>query len=84
MMEERGAPFYYDQPEGCERVITIFSITESYYEYVIGLMANSDITWHGNMTEKGLVQPVKIFSNIQGGTGIFACCTPTKTRVSLQ
>lgn len=84
MMEERGAPFYYNQPEGCERVITIFSITESYYKYVIGLMANSDITWHGNMTEKGLVQPVKIFSNIQGGTGIFACCTPTRTKVSLQ
>ena len=83
VMVEKGAPFIYSASEDRERVITIFSITEAYYKYLITLLANSDITWHGEMTEKGLVQPVKIFSNIQGGTGILACTTPVKARVYL-
>lgn len=81
---EQGAPFIYSMAEGRERTFTIFSITEAYYRYLVTLMANSDITWHGDMTEKGLVQPVKVFSNIQGGTGILACTTPTRMKISLQ
>lgn len=83
VMVERGAPFIYTTSEERERVVTIFSITEAYYRYLVTLLANSDITWHGDMTEKGLVQPVKIYSNIQGGTGILACITPARTNVVL-
>lgn len=83
VLVERGAPFKYFNAEDRERVVTIFSITEAYYHYLITLLANSDLTWHGDMTEKGLLQPVKVFSNVKGGTGIFACTTPERGRVML-
>lgn len=80
---ERGAPFRYFVAEDCERVVTIFSVTEAYYRYLVTLLANYDLTWHGDMTEKGLVQPVKVFSNVQGGTGIFACTSPERAWTTL-
>ena len=83
VLVERSAPFMYFAAEDRERVVTIFSITEAYYRYMVTLLANFDVTWHGDMTEKGLVQPMKIFSNVSGGTGIFACTTPERVRIAL-
>ena len=80
---ERGAPFIFFPAEDRERVVTIYSITEAYYRYMVTLLANYDLTWHGDMTEKGLVQPVKVFSNVSGGTGILACATPARTTITL-
>ena len=48
------------------------------------MMANDpDATWQGKMTELGLAEPTKVYSNIHGGTGIMACLVPVSTRVTL-
>lgn len=56
-----------------KRVFKLFSISENYYKYLIGILSN-DKENEGIRSELiniGLASPVKVFSNIEGGTGIF-------------
>lgn len=67
-----------------ERTVTLYSISEAYYRYVISLLANdSDHSLQGGLADFGISEPVKIYSNITGGTGILGCITSTSQYVDL-
>lgn len=71
---EKGSHSTYTGPGDNCRIISLYSISEAYYKYVISLLANdSDMSWQKGMVDIGLADPVRIFSNINGGTGIMGC-----------
>ena len=85
-VKETGPPFDYNGNSlaGSDRIITLYAISEAYYKYMTTMMANDpDATWQGKMTELGLAEPTKVYSNIKGGTGIFGCLVPVSTQVTL-
>lgn len=83
-VKETGAPYFYENDADRKRKITLFSISKSYYKYVMTLLANDDASsWQGGLTEIGLTEPISIYSNIVGGIGIFGCVTSDSTIVSL-
>lgn len=57
-----------------ERLVNIYSISEAYYRYLISVLSNDgDFSWQGHLMDIGYSEPVRIFSNVNGGTGIFGC-----------
>lgn len=71
---ENGSHSLYTRPGDNGRIISLYSISEAYYKYVISLLANdSDMSWQKGMVNIGLADPVRIFTNIRGGTGIMGC-----------
>lgn len=84
-IKETGAPYFYSDDEDCNRKIILYSISESYYKYVMTLMANDAASsWQGGLTEIGLTEPISIYSNIIGGIGIFGCVTSDKKYITLR
>ena len=84
VIKETGPAFEYNSEEKCRRVITLYTISEAYYKYILTLLANdSDSSWQGGLSDIGLSEPIKIYSNINGGIGIFGCITPTRKKISL-
>lgn len=73
-IKETGPDSYYDYGKVCYRRIRLYSISEPYYLYLVSLQSNdSDQSWQGGMADIGIVEPVPIYSNIQGGIGILGC-----------
>lgn len=57
-----------------ERLVNVYSISEAYYRYIISVLSNdSDYSWQGHLMDVGFSEPVRIFSNVSGGTGILGC-----------
>ena len=56
------------------RKISLYSISESYYNYLVSRLYNEsyDSDLHGGMIDLGFTEPLKTYSNINGGVGIFA------------
>lgn len=56
------------------RKISLYSISESYYNYLVSRLYNEsyDSDLHGGLIDLGLTEPLKTYSNINGGVGIFA------------
>ena len=56
------------------RKISLYTISESYYNYLVSRLYNEsyDSDLHGGMIDLGFTEPLKTYSNINGGVGIFA------------
>ena len=56
------------------RKISLYSISEPYYNYLVSRLYNEsyDSDLHGGMIDLGFTEPLKTYSNIIGGVGIFA------------
>ena len=56
------------------RKISLYSISESYYNYLVSRLYNEsyDSDLHGGMIDLGLTEPLQTYTNIVGGVGIFA------------
>lgn len=68
-----------------DRHIDIYTLSEGYYRYLLGLFANdSDYSWQGGMTNLGLAEPMTIYSNISGGDGIFGGIQRDSTTIRLK
>ncbi|MBO5028527.1 MAG: DUF4249 family protein [Muribaculaceae bacterium] len=57
-----------------KRKFKLFSISKDYYEYLLSVLYNDTDSegLHGGMIDLGISEPMKYFSNIMGGIGIFA------------
>ncbi|MGM9777069.1 MAG: DUF4249 domain-containing protein [Prevotella sp.] len=82
---EKGDYTYYNMGDNAQlRKVTLYSISEAYYKYLISVLSNdSESSWQGGLTDIGLSEPVRIFSNINGGCGIFGCLHSDKKIVKL-
>lgn len=58
--------------------VCLYSISESYYQYLKSIIALEDEGLQGSMADKGLAEPIPIFSNISGGVGILGAGSQDK------
>jgi hypothetical protein len=54
------------------RRISLYAIPASYYHYLASLQAAGDAANMVHLSTFGLAEPVRVYSNVQGGTGIMA------------
>lgn len=52
------------------RTISIYSLSESYYLYLLSLQKIAGSTLEGGLGNIGLAEPLRVYSNVEGGTGI--------------
>jgi hypothetical protein len=62
----------YDYAPFLERRIILYAVTESYYHYLTSMQTSTDAANSANLSTFGFTEPVRIFTNIHGGTGIMA------------
>lgn len=53
-----------------KRRITLYSISESYYQYILSLQKISGSTVGGGLGNLGFAEPIRAYSNVVNGTGI--------------
>lgn len=54
------------------RIIRLYSVSKAYFEYMVNVlqMDYDEDALKGNLLSLGLVEPSKVYSNIEGGTGL--------------
>lgn len=52
------------------RTISIYSLSESYYLYLLSLQKVGGSTLEGGLGNIGFAEPLRVYSNVEGGTGI--------------
>lgn len=62
----------YDYAPSCDRRIILYAITESYYKYLSSMQMSADAANSTNLSTFGFAEPVRIFTNVNGGVGIMA------------
>ena len=67
------------------RRFKLFSISKDYYEYLLSVIYNDSDSegLHGGMIDLGVTEPIKYFSNIDCGVGIFAAYSLDSTDVDV-
>ena len=53
-----------------QRIVSLYSLSEAYYLYLLSLQKVTGSTLEGGLGNIGLAEPVRIYSNVEGGTGI--------------
>ena len=51
-------------------VVFLYSVSESYYNYMRMLNQLNEGNFTGNLADIGLAEPIRVYSNVEGGTGI--------------
>jgi len=80
-----GSPYYNPEEENAPPItyrITLYTISEGYYSYMKSVLKFTDDSFSGTLTDAGLAEPVRIYSNIEGGTGIFGCASGSVVTIS--
>ncbi|MBD5204498.1 MAG: DUF4249 domain-containing protein [Bacteroidales bacterium] len=67
------------------RKFKLFSISKDYYQYLLSVLYNDTESegLHGGMIDLGISEPIKYFTNIKGGVGIFAAYSLDETDVDV-
>lgn len=70
----QGSGLIWSHYDKMWRKYSLFSISEPYYDYLVSRLYNEsyDSDLHGGMIDLGFTEPLKTYSNIKGGVGIFA------------
>ena len=60
--------------------VYLYAISEAYYKYLSALTTLADGSFSNDLADIGLAEPVRVFSNIEGGLGILgAACVDSLT-----
>lgn len=67
------------------RKVKLYSISRSYFEYMVSILSqNYDKTaLQGNLLSLGLMEPTKIYTNIEAGAGIFGCYNLSSVKIDI-
>lgn len=65
------------------RIIFIYSLSESYYLYLLSLQKISGSTIEGGLGNIGFAEPLRVYSNVEGGTGILGGNQHSKKIITL-
>lgn len=55
--------------------VYLYTLSEPYYQYLMALTELSDLSLNNDLVDAGLAEPVRITSNVVGGTGIFGAAS---------
>lgn len=83
-IKETDSENVYKIGETCKRKITLYSLSRAYYQYLTSLQYIEDDQLINDMANYGLSEPRRIFSNIQGGTGILGATHLTSKIIDLR
>ncbi|MDR1723146.1 MAG: DUF4249 domain-containing protein [Tannerella sp.] len=72
IVRESQSSVAYDFEPGLARRIRLYAITESYYNYLTSMQTAVDAADMASLSTFGFAEPVRIYTNIQGGVGILA------------
>lgn len=64
--------------------VYLYSISESYYRYLTDLNTLSEGSLNNDLANAGLAEPIRVFSNIKGGLGIFGTACVDSLTVAVQ
>lgn len=66
-----------------QRIISIYSLSESYFLYLLSLQKIAGSTLEGGLGNIGLAEPLQVYSNVEGGTGILGGNQHSETTITL-
>ena len=66
-----------------QRIISIYSLSESYFLYLLSLQKIAGSTLEGGLGNIGLAEPLRVYSNVEGGTGILGGNQHSETTITL-
>lgn len=84
IVKETGIQSDYSNRPQLIRKITLYTLSKAYYQYLSSLQYIEDDELLQNMAGYGLAEPIKVFSNIQGGIGILGASHSTDMTVDLK
>ena len=64
--------------------VRLYAISADYYKYLKTLQDQSDNSFANHLIDAGLAEPIRVYSNIDGGLGIFGGCTPNRVEVDYE
>ena len=66
-----------------QRIISIYSLSESYFLYLLSLQKIAGSTLEGGLGNIGLAEPLRVYSKVEGGTGILGGNQHSETTITL-
>ena len=66
-----------------QRIISIYSLSESYFLYLLSLQKIAGSTLEGGLGNIGLAEPLRVYSKVEGGTGILGGNQQSETTITL-
>lgn len=66
-----------------QRIISIYSLSESYFLYLLSLQKIAGSTLEGGLGNIGLAEPLRVYSNVEGETGILGGNQHSETTITL-
>lgn len=66
-----------------QRIISIYSLSESYFLYLLSLQKIAGSTLEGGLGNIGQAEPLRVYSNVEGGTGILGGNQHSETTITL-
>ena len=66
-----------------QRIISIYSLSESYFLYLLSLQKIAGSTLEGGLGNIGLAEPLRVYSNVEGGTAILGGNQHSETTITL-
>ena len=66
-----------------QRIISIYSLSESYFLYLLSLQKIAGSTLEGGLGNIGLAEPLRVYSNVEGGIGILGGNQHSETTITL-
>lgn len=67
------------------RRINLYSISRSYFQYMVSVLSQDyeQVALKGNLLSLGLIEPTKIYTNIEKGAGLLGCYNLSCTKIDL-
>lgn len=65
------------------RTINLYALSEPYYQYLASLEKISASTLSGNLSDVGLAEPIRVYTNVNDGIGILGACQRININVNL-
>ena len=77
--------YYYSGTPRTKRLrVRLYAISADYYKYLKTLQDQSDNSFANHLIDAGLAEPIRVYSNIDGGLGIFGGCVPNWVEVDYE
>lgn len=70
--------------ESESRIVALYSLSESYFLYLLSLQKIAGSTLEGGLGNIGFAEPLRTYSNVEGGTGILGGNHHSETRITLK
>jgi signal peptidase I len=81
---ESGSSYLYDYGAVLNRKISLYSLSKPYYQYLTSILKTNEDNAMQKLSDFGLAEPIRIFSNIQGGTGIIGASQNDSKTIDLR